>query len=323
MLKTILHLTLLMPMILLMSCEKDININDEYKETCIVYGLINPNDSISYLRIQKGFLSDGNSLAAAQIQDSNQYPYKLNVMIKSGSHLISFDTITLKNKEEGPFFAPKTQLYYALTKGLLSPNDSAHLIIKNPRTNQETTSSSLLHDTEQISFTYPRYSITFERDLAIKFNSIKEVRIYEFVLRFHYMEQKPNDPESAVEHYFDWRFPDYTAINTLGGKEIVYHYHGDEFYAKLYENIPETSELERYYGPIELRVSTANNDYFIYATSNQASNGSFNDDVFYGNIENGLGIFAVRSNFEAFYNMDLYTKYKMKTLAGLNFKNGY
>jgi len=321
--KPIIQIILLLLVALLWSCEKDLKINAEYEDTCIVYGLINPNDSVSYIRIQKGFLTDGSSQDAAQIQDSNQYPYKLNVRIKSGSQRITFDTITLKNKEEGLFFTPENQVYYALTKGLLTSNDSIHLEIKNPRTQQKTTSSTLLHNTDEISFSYPRYSITFERDLAFKFNSIKDVRVYEFVLRFHYMEQKPNDPESAVEHYFDWTFPKYIARNTDGGEEIIYPYRGEEFYAKLYENIGETSELERYYGPIELRISTADNDYYIYSTANSSSNTAFNDDIFYGNIENGLGIFATRSNYEAFYNMDLHTKYKMKTLPGLNFKNGY
>ena len=38
------------------SCKKDLNINDEWKEITVVYGLLNVNDSIHYVKITKAFL---------------------------------------------------------------------------------------------------------------------------------------------------------------------------------------------------------------------------------------------------------------------------
>ena len=58
------------------SCDKDLQINDDYKDITIVYGLLNPNDSLSYIRIEKAFLSDGDIFQAAQIPDSNLYSHK-------------------------------------------------------------------------------------------------------------------------------------------------------------------------------------------------------------------------------------------------------
>jgi len=316
-------ITILLISIMGFSCDKEMNINAEYQETMIVYGLINPNDSISYLRIQKGFLSSENIYDAAQIQDSNQYSHKLEVKIISGHQTITFDTITFKDKDEGVFFAPEEQLYYAVTKGLLHPRDSILLKIRNPHNNHITTAVGIPHNTDHISFSYPRYNINFENNQDIIFNSIKNARIYEFTLRFHYMEHEPDKPETAVYKYFDWRFPDFISRSTLGGEEILYSYQGEEFYTQLYDKVPETSEFERYYGQIELRISTADNEYYIYSTSNLPSHTPNNDDILYSNINNGLGLFANRSNLEVFYNMDLYTKFKIQSLEGLNFKGGY
>ena len=63
------------------SCDKDIEINDDYKDITIIYGLLDPTDSISYLRIEKAFLSNGDIYQAAQIPDSNIFSYKLDAKL--------------------------------------------------------------------------------------------------------------------------------------------------------------------------------------------------------------------------------------------------
>ena len=107
------------------SCEKGIQINDDYKDITIVYGLLNPSDSLSYLRIEKAFLSEGDIFQAAQIPDSNLYSYKLDVKLfnQDGDLVVTFDTMTIYNKNEGIFYAPVMQVYYAVTKGLLNDDD--------------------------------------------------------------------------------------------------------------------------------------------------------------------------------------------------------
>ena len=59
--------------LLISSCDNSLDILDEYKETPIVYGLLNKNDTVHYVRIQKGFLGEGNALLMAQYADSIYY----------------------------------------------------------------------------------------------------------------------------------------------------------------------------------------------------------------------------------------------------------
>ena len=100
------------------SCDKDIEINDDYKDITIIYGLLDPTDSISYLRIEKAFLSNGDIYQAAQIPDSNIFSYKLDAKLldKDGDVVVVFDTTTIYNKEEGIFYAPVMQVYYAVAE---------------------------------------------------------------------------------------------------------------------------------------------------------------------------------------------------------------
>lgn len=53
------------------ACSTDINVNAPWKEETIVTGLIDPNDTVHYLRIHKAFLDPNrNALVVAQIRDS-------------------------------------------------------------------------------------------------------------------------------------------------------------------------------------------------------------------------------------------------------------
>lgn len=306
-----------------MSCEKDVKILDDFEDITIVYGLMNPNDSISYLRIERAYLTNGDIYESAQVADSNLYPYKLDVKIKSGNQVITFDTVTIFNKNEGIFYAPKMQVYYAVTKDILNSDDEYNLEITNPVTGNIITSSSNLHDGSGLRFDYPNYSITFESDKAVEFKSIKNARTYQLNLRFHYMEQIINDTTTREYKYVDWIFPTYSSLTLTGGENMAVPYIGEEFYANLTNNIPAAAgNQERYYGEIELILSTADDTFNTYLEVNEPSSSLVIDRPSFTNIENGYGIFAGRSNGGGYYRMNLQTKSRIKDLPDLNFVNG-
>lgn len=305
-----------------MSCEKDVKILDDFKDITIVYGLINPNDSISYLRIERAFLTNGDIYESAQIADSNLYPYKLDVKIKSGNQTITFDTVTIFNKNEGIFYAPKMQVYYAVTKDKINSNDEYKLEINNPVTGSFISSSSEFHDGSGLKFDYPNFSITFEYNKVVEFKSIKNARTYQLNLRFHYMEQTRNDTTTRAYKYVDWIFPTYNSLTLTGGENMGVPYIGEEFYANLINNIPATENLDRYFGEIELILSTADDTFNTYLEVNKPSSSLVVDRPAFTNIENGYGIFAGRSNGGGLYRMNNQTKTRVKTLPGLNFIDG-
>ena len=94
---------------LLSSCDNSLEILDDYKETPIVYGLLNKNDTLHYVRLQKGYLGEGNALLMAQYADSIYYDTsEVEVTIYSLINGQQTDTILLKptfskEKDEGLF----------------------------------------------------------------------------------------------------------------------------------------------------------------------------------------------------------------------------
>lgn len=54
-------------------CNNELDIIDDYRETPVIYGLLNLSDSIQYVRVQKAYLGEGNALLMAQYSDSIYY----------------------------------------------------------------------------------------------------------------------------------------------------------------------------------------------------------------------------------------------------------
>ena len=58
-------------MALFTACENEVYINAEYKETIVIYGLLDPQDSIQYIKVNKAYLNENiGALEAAKISDS-------------------------------------------------------------------------------------------------------------------------------------------------------------------------------------------------------------------------------------------------------------
>ena len=108
-------------MITMNSCKEDIDLVAGYKETAVVYGILDQSEKIHYIKIQRAFIGPGNSLDIAKIADSNYFE---NVEAKIVEYMNELPTKTwflkdtlLENKNtDGAFFAPQQKLYYFLHK---------------------------------------------------------------------------------------------------------------------------------------------------------------------------------------------------------------
>lgn len=104
---------------LVSSCKEDIDLTGDAQETAVVYGLLNQADSVHFVKINRAFISNDNSLITAQIPDSNYFK-NIDATIKEIVNGNVVRTWTLKdtiidNKEPGVFYAPEQKLYYFKT----------------------------------------------------------------------------------------------------------------------------------------------------------------------------------------------------------------
>ncbi len=108
-------LTLSLLSLLFTSCKDDIDLASTSKASAVVYGLLDASDSVHMIKINRAFVSNGNSLDIAQIPDSN-YFNDVNATVTeiingvAGRVWTLHDTL-VQNKESGVFFAPEQKIY--------------------------------------------------------------------------------------------------------------------------------------------------------------------------------------------------------------------
>lgn len=118
-------------LIFLGSCKQEIDLIGDAKETAVVYGLLNQAEDVHFIKINRAFLSNGNSLVTAQIPDSN-YFNNVQATVKevingSVTRTWILDDTLIENKESGVFFAPEQKVYFFRT-------NSAQPLIANQNT---------------------------------------------------------------------------------------------------------------------------------------------------------------------------------------------
>ncbi len=307
--------------IAMLSCNKEIKINDDYKDITIVYGLLDVKDSLSYIRIEKAFLSEGNIYQDAQVPDSNQYPYKLNVSIKDANGMrIVFDTTTVYNKKEGIFYKDKMKVYVADTKGKLQPNIEYRLEVYNPKTGQTQTSKCKLIDASAFLYEsyYPSPMVDFTKNHEVKFKTIPNVSAYQLIIRFHYIDSLTTD-HSLSYHHVDMSTPILFNNANTSGIPLNISVNGNIWFSNIKAKIPVKKDVLRFEGKVQFFMYMADPDYKTYIEINQPNNSLVIDRPEFTNITNGYGLFASRAKYVTKHKLSNKTVVKLQGIKELNF----
>ncbi|NQV03111.1 MAG: DUF4249 family protein [Bacteroidia bacterium] len=291
-------LILLIPGFFLLSCKKELNLNADWKDVTIVYGVLNQLDSLHYIKITKAFLGPGNALEYAQIPDSSNYHMKLNVTLEAwnGSNLVAlylFDTTTITDKDTGIFYFPNQLLY--INDSHLNPDYDYKLVIVNPGTQAVITSQTELVRSFHVEKPFAFQSITFDpgKNSKTEWTSAAGGKRYQVKVRFFYQETSVVDPSQTVEKYVDWLIvPSKLSKSDEGGEMLESSYANDAFYALLNANLDVNPDIFRVARRLQYYYIVAANDLNTYIEVTQPSNSIVQEKPSFTNIENGIGLFS-------------------------------
>ncbi len=295
--KMLLLLVLLIPA--LFSCNKELNVNADWKDVTVVYGLLDQTQDTTFIKITKAFLGPGDALQFAKIPDSSNYPDKLEVRLDeyNGTALVTShpcDTITIHNKQAGDsiFYYPDQLMYYSTAK--LDENHIYKLYIKNKKTGKEVTAETeLVRDFDiekpQVASFVPGF--TFE----VKWTPSKVGKRYQLVIRFWYLEAKKTDPANPVMKYIDWL----VFNNILAADNQVtafdYYFPGEAFYTVVGSKIKvDTSLAGRSAHHCDFIFTVAASALNTYMEVTEPSLSLVQEKPAYTNIINGIGLFSAR-----------------------------
>jgi hypothetical protein len=287
--------------ILFNTCETDFDINADWKDITVVYGLLNQNDSVHYVKITKAFLGESNALVMAQNPDYSNYGTSLEVRVEEWENQVynrtfSLDTTTITNKEPGTFYYPN-QIVYKFN-GNLNEDCEYKLTIKNTLTNKIITSNTNLVHNFSIEQPYynpanPVIGFTGTLPKPIKWNSAPNGRRYQLLIRFHYTETNTNTSNST-ELYVDWLIGTEKSSKLDGGEEMSTEIINKGFFETLHNKIPVNYDVTRIAGMVDFIFTVAGDDLNTYMEVNEPSNSIVQERPEYTNINNGIGIFSCR-----------------------------
>jgi hypothetical protein len=294
----------------LYACDNTVDINDEYKEITLVYGLLDRGESTHYIKITKAFLSESNIYLTAQDPKASQYGVEeLEVWMEEWDNngvfrqTIYLDTALITNKEEGVFYAPE-QIVYKTENGVkLDKEFTYKLYIKNLTTGKLIDAETKMIKDVVLNKPNPNSSSLgltglFASDL--QWRNGENALIYDIAFRFFYTEiNAANDTSS---HYVDWEIGSARSPSTEQGELVSTTYYGPNFYSYLGNSmeLPEAG-MVRYSDSIHLILYAGNEDLSIYMDVNAPSNSIVQERPQYTNITNGMGIFGSRYRFVKSY----------------------
>jgi hypothetical protein len=285
------------------SCSNELDVTDDWKEVPVIYGLLDPQDSVHIIKVTKAFLGDGNALLMAKIPDSSFYGGELVVELIEiapegwTTRTWVLDTMWVNNKQPGDFFSGD-QLLYKVNADISAINKYM-LVVNNTKTKHFASATTSL--VRPINITKPRggqrfFSFTSIAETQTELQASANGRVFQMLIRFHYKEVSFNNPLDTAHRYIDWIFPNKKASNLTGTDKIAYSFSGSGFYTNIAAKLKEDQNLKRIPGNVEFIAFAGGDELSTYIDITSNFNTIVQERPEYSNVKNGIGIFSSRTS---------------------------
>lgn len=286
-------------------CSTEIDLLDDWKETCVVYGLLDQTETTQYIRVQKAFLGPDNAYTMAQQFDSINYINTLNVRIErlyndGIESTIQLQPDTFYNKQPGDFYAPMYVVYsFNQPAGWFDEAYTYRLVVYNSATeNQVDATVKMVQD---LDISYPNFgTIGFATNNAnykveIKWDGVSNAKLYQLVLYFHYSEKDINNVWTNKVTP-GWVIGEIESTSSNATNEKSLKFEPDAFYRFVAQQIPnDANVVERIADSAQFAVNACGEELFNYMEINGPSTSLAQEKPIYSNINNGMGVFSSRT----------------------------
>jgi len=330
------------------SCEtKKLDIYEPYKDITVVYGLLNPAEPIQYIKINKGFLGEGDANIFAQEPDSINYnPADIEVSFivyqKNGSTNAykQVDTYFLKDTvlpvaDNSGAFTTKNNIVWFTRKPILSNNAKYTINIKNKVTGKVTTGETKiinLGDGKQELFSIKVYGRTGENlvffDNGSKSKTIRaefdaglssNANLYNLSMQINYIEYPTQNIADSgawktIVYNFEQIKGDEASIRyKLDGSSLLNFFRGKK--TSTFSDNTKTRKMRT----VTFSLYAASPDFTTYIEVNAPRSGYILDKPIYSDITNGYGLFANRYYTKSpAYKFDGFTLKALSDSLGIN-----
>lgn len=289
-------------------CDNTLQINGNYEEKVVVYGLLNYGQDTNYIRIQKTFLGENTSALNLASQAGENYysagelevkleQWKFGALVNT-TFCDYVDGDTLGIEKDSGVFASSPNILYRICMPLDSSSTYKLHILRLEDSSIFTAETNLVQSFYLFSPTKPNAYISFADTGNITYTCKQAVNgmIYDLVMTFRYAEVRHINGDSTI-HSIDWViFDNKEGTGTIGISNLNYTLSRHAFYSFIASSLKVDTAVTRY---------AININYAWYAGGielydqylNLLANLGLNEDYIspeYTNVNGGLGIFSSR-----------------------------
>jgi hypothetical protein len=298
--------------VILFSCNEQIELSGDFKETAIVYGLLDHSDSMHYVKITRAFIGPGNAVDIAQIEDSSYFNsvYATIEELEGGTVTRTWvlsDTIIENKDTNGVFFAPTQKVYYFKTLpttistsgafGTVQTSPNPQLSSLNPnaqyRLNADINNglfrvsattdlvNGLTTNATSQNFTFKFASNPGEyKAQSVTISNTGNAHVVNAKIGINIAEYIGED---AVSQTIDWTIGE---NDVMPNSSITFSAQGETFYNRVIDNVTNDPLIDqRNFLGFEVVMTGGSEDLYNYITVNQPSSSLAQTKPTYTNLE--------------------------------------
>ena len=284
------------------ACENEVNINADFKETIVIYALLDPEDSIQYIKVNKAYLNVGiGALEAAKISDS-LYLDSARVQLKR----LSTGQLIICNAEEGPkkdsgIFANNKNILW-VTREKIYPNEEYEITVTNPLTKTKAVSVTKTVGPAKIRAPFIDQTNIFSVGPEyINVVYVTATNAFSYDVQFHvfYEEFSTADTGKKITKMATWKM--ITNLLVANNSDVRRQIPRLSFIQFLQNSITASPNLKHRIKWVGITMYGANQTLIDYISVNEPSIGIVQKQADYTNITGGYGLFASRCKQSVWY----------------------
>ena len=297
------------------NCSTEVDLYTDYKDITVIYGLLDIQSDTNYVRISKAFIGPGDANEIALIDDSSNYPRKLDARIieyrasASGGNYVQtrvlpLDTMTIHNKKPGTFYSPNQLVYF--TKERINRNTDAHQYMYELLVDRgDTVLSAKTGVVGGGNFRIANNLLDFKE--ASGTNTVSwfpspNAEMYEVYFTFNFNEI--NSSGQTFERSISWKVGTYpvSSLTLVNNNKYSVSYSKNALFRELEDffehnntpNIVKRTVLGT--TPMTITISAGGVDLYNFITVNSPSSSIVQIIPEYTNVIGGYGVFSSRTS---------------------------
>lgn len=283
-------------------CSNEIEVLADYEESAAIYGLLDPNSSVQFIKINKVFVNpNARATDIAKIADSLYFDTIAPELVEVGTgRRIPLYKANIALKDSGTFANSPNYLY--VTTEQIFQTQTYRLEMKLPKSGKMVAAQTNVAMNSFLNQPVNNFSriinVPPTGNLNLQFYTGQNTKIFDCYFNFSYIEQNKFDSTIKSTKTISWKILRSYRSSSVKDKDqetVTQRTTGASFYNLLLNEVKPNPNVIRKFTYCSVVLIAGNRELDTYIQSSTPSIGIVQKQSEYSNFDNAVGIFASRN----------------------------